>query len=124
MFDRGSFTGADLLYEIIDLHFTMSALNFPRKMKCFEFNITKKEFRVIDKILKPVYKWNKEYNSEGPLDRFTWSIKFLYDGKYLSSSGYNAYPDNYCSVIGNLQDYMEVLCKKYAGDSYDEEEAR
>ncbi len=57
---------------------------------------------------------------------FQRAIRILYMGSLrikIYSSGYEAYPDDYRVVIGNLQDYIELLCKKYSADTYIEEEA-
>ncbi len=78
----------------------------------------------IGAIIAPVRKWKREYRSTlDILDGFGWSIEYCYDGIGVKSEGYEAFPSDYQKVVGELQEYMETLCKKYAADNYKEDEA-
>lgn len=122
-FGRGAFFTGQLDYNIKDLHFSMQVMNAFHDMKCFEFDITEEEMCKIGDIIADVKKWKDDYDGGFVLDGYGWHIKYCHNGIKIYSSGYEAYPDDYRVVIGNLQDYIELLCKKYSADTYIEEEA-
>jgi len=123
-FERGEFFGGSLDYRIKNMHFSMRPYNAFCKMQQCEFDITERELLKIVSIIAPVTKWKENYdNTEFILDGYGWHIKYSYKGVNIYSHGYEAYPEDYKLVIGELQNYMEELCKKYAPEGYSEEEA-
>ena len=122
-FSRGAFFEGQLNYKIKDLHFTMHTYNAFHNMKCFEFDITEEEMCKLGSILAPARKWAKDYDNNFCLDGYGWHIKYCYNGIQIYTGGYEAYPDDFRTVIEKLQDYIESLCKKYAADTYLEKEA-
>ena len=123
-FERGAFFSGQLDYRIADMHFTMKTCNAFRSMQCFEFDVTEEDLQRIFAVLAPVKKWKEEYDDKnGILDGFGWSIKYCHKGIKIASQGYEAFPRDYKTVIEELQECMETLCKKYAADQYIEDEA-
>ncbi len=124
-FERGAFFSGSLDYKIQNMHFSMRPYNAFHTMQRFEFDVTEEDIYKIAAIVAPVMKWKEEYQSTlGILDGFGWSIEYCYKGIKVKSSGYESFPSNYNKVVNELQEYMETLCKQYAADKYNEDEAK
>lgn len=124
VFERGAFFGGSLDYKIVNMHFSMRPYNAFHTMQRFEFDVTEEDLYKIGALVAPVLEWKREYRSTlDILDGFGWSIEYCYDGIVLKSEGYESFPYNYKKVVGELQEYMETLCKKYAANKYKEDEA-
>lgn len=123
-FKRGAFFSGQLDYRIANNHFSMRAYNAFHSMRCFSFNVTEEDLQAIYMAVSPIMEWKEKYDdNDFILDGFGWSIRYCHNGTEVKSQGYETYPPNYKKVIGEIQECMEILCKKYAADQYREDEA-
>ena len=120
-FERGAFFSGSLMYRIELIEGKYILKGHPYNDFCWmdsiEIEIPEKEIVRLEKVLKPVMKWKKKYESkEEILDGYGWNIFFKYKDTQIQSSGYERYPLNYGKVIRDLQLFIERLGVKYDDD--------
>ena len=129
-FGRGAFFDGELTYIIGFDEGIPILMIYPRnafhKMERKEFAIKEEDIMEIRAALEPVLKWKDRYDDAYGVifDGHGWDIWYAYKGERIDKSGYVEYPSDYRETIVALQALMEKLEKKYAGDTYSEEDAR
>ena len=79
-----------------------------------DFEIPEKEIHKLIKLLRPVMKWNEEYQPDDEIfDGYGWDIDFQYKDICIKTGGYEEFPSDYCKVRKRLQFFIEKLGKKY-----------
>lgn len=117
-FDRGSYMGGGLMYQILNMDNKFVLKGRARNefcwMKDIEFEIPEKEIDKLIKILNPVLKWKRKYGVEYEVDDgYGWDIRFKYKDIRIKTGGYEKYPRDYYRVIKRLQQFIERLGAKY-----------
>ncbi|MBE6106019.1 hypothetical protein [Anaerovibrio lipolyticus] len=121
-FEHGSYFSRQLVYSIVDKHFSMDCYNSFGDMQKFDFDVTDEDLCEIGKIVEPVKAWKQNYDVIGVDDGFGWIISYRYGETYIKSEGYEDFPKDFIKVATMLQEYMEPLCKRYDPDHYNVDE--
>ena len=117
-FERGAFFAGSLMYKIEAFEGKYILKGIPYNDFCWmddiEFEIPEKEILCLEKLLKPVLKWKKQYETKDEIfDGYGWDIYFQYKDRFIKTQGYEKYPINYRKVIKKLQLFLEQLGEKY-----------
>lgn len=120
-FSRGAYFSGQLYYEIDSAggryYFKNRCCNDFYGMRNYAFELPVKELERLAEILEKAIDWDEEYKPESKwLDGYGWTLEFHHSNVNVFSSGYMAFPVNYCEVVLELQTFMEELCRKYADD--------
>ena len=117
-FERGAYFSGSLEYkiELIEGKYILKgrAYNDFCWMDAVKFEIPAEEIMSLEKLLKPVAKWEQEYETQDDiLDGYGWDIYFKYGSTLIETSGYEKYPRNYDRIVSALQRFIERLGIKY-----------
>lgn len=132
-FERGSFDGGMLRYEITEyedvLFFEGRCCNAFVFMPDYSFFMPKDALTDLIEELKGIRSWRHNKVMPGILDGYGYTININYGGLRFSKNGYEAYPFNsekiYHEHVRKIQNEIEKLCEKYTKDySTDEKDKR
>lgn len=124
-FERGSHFGGSLDYSIWEMRdhmiFESNSGNEFSDMVDYLFCFPKEEMTELTSTLKTFTNWNSSYEANDDIyDGYGWHISFDYNGTFMNTQGYEAWPIGYKFKIKKLQKFIEQLCKRYAVDYSDD----